>query len=84
MPTVVEDTELLLGNEPSGRLKIKTKIKIAHFVIVLVLKDHRQPVSFARLCYCYYPGNRIGQFASETRVRRKRDDGRKSFRYHSE
>ena len=47
------------------------------------LKGHRQPVSFARLCF-YYPGNQIGRFASETRVREKRDDGRKSFRYHGE
>ena len=31
-----------------------------------VLKGHRQPVSFARLCCCYYPDNRIGRFASET------------------
>ena len=32
----------------------------------MTLKGHRQPVSFARLCCCYYPGNRIGRFASET------------------
>ena len=31
-----------------------------------ILKGHRQPVSFARLCCCYYPGNRIGRFTSET------------------
>ena len=37
------------------------------------LKDHRQPVSFERLCCCYYPGYRIGRFASETRVREKRE-----------
>ena len=37
------------------------------------LKGHRQPVSFERLCCCYYPGNRIGRFASETRVREKRN-----------
>ena len=43
------------------------------------LKCHRQPVSFARLCCCYCSGNRIGLFASETHVREKRDDGRKSF-----
>ena len=33
---------------------------------IAILKGHRQPVSFARLCCCYYPGNRIGRFASET------------------
>ena len=35
------------------------------FCMFVSLKGHRQPVSFARLCCCYYPGNRIGRFASE-------------------
>ena len=38
----------------------------------LRLKGHRRPVSFACLCCCYYPGNRISRFASELRERETR------------